>query len=196
MPQSKSNTTQWTKKSGCFDVTMGASDGVEVCNLVGLFLQSSLRELFPELNIGLYCDDGLAAHGRIPGPNLERIRKDIQKFFGTYGLKCAIKTNMKVVNFLDVTMNLNNESFRPYRKLNDTPVYVHTQSNHPKNVINEIPLSVNRTLSMISIDESILKSTKGSYQKALTDGRHKHDLVYDNVVNEKKKKQKTTILYC
>ena len=137
------------KKSGCFDVTMGASDGVEVCNLVGLFLQSSLRDLFPELNIGLYCDDGLAAYGRIPGPKLERIRKDIHKFFGTYGLKYAIETNMKVVNFLDVTMNLNNESLGPYRKPNDTTLYVHTKSNHPKNVINEIPVPLNKRLSMM-----------------------------------------------
>ena len=49
---------------------------------------------------------------------------------------------------------------------------------------------------MISINESIFKSTKSLYKKAPTDSGHKNKLVYDNVVNEKKKKQKTTILYC
>ena len=82
---------------------------------------------------------------------------------------------MKVVNFLDITMNLNNESLGPCRKPNDTTLYVHTKSNHPKNIINEIPLPLNKRLSMISINESIFKSTKGSYQKALTDGRHKDE---------------------
>ena len=191
LPNSKSNTIQWTKKSGCFDVTMGASDGAEVCDLVGLFLLNSLRKQFPELNIGLYRDDGLAAHGRIPGPRLERIRKDIHKFFGIHGLKCTVETNMKVVNFLDVTMNLNKESFEPYRKPNDTPLYVHTDSNHPKSVIKEIPRSVNKRLSMISIDENTFESAKGPYQKAMTDSGHKHKLVYDDLAKENKKQPKT-----
>ena len=99
-------------------------------------------------------------HGRIPCLKLERIRKDIHKFFSTLGLKCTVETNMKVVNFLDVTMNLNNESFGPYRKPNDTPLNVYTDSNHLKYVMNEILHSVKKRLAMISIDESIFKSAE------------------------------------
>ena len=57
----------WSKKEGLFDVTMGAPDGAEVCELVGLFLLNEIKSKFPELEFGIYRDDGLAIHRRIPG---------------------------------------------------------------------------------------------------------------------------------
>ena len=109
------------KKSGLFDVTVGASDGAEICELVGLYLISLIRERFPELDFGLYRDDCLAAHRRIPGPRLDRIRKDLIALFKTLGLQITIETNLLIVNFLDVTLNLDKGKFSPYRKPNDTP---------------------------------------------------------------------------
>ena len=43
-----------------FDVTMGAFDGAEVCELVGCFLLSLIPEKYKKENIGLYRDDGLS----------------------------------------------------------------------------------------------------------------------------------------
>ena len=37
-PPDSKHPTPWEKKSGAFDVTMGAYDGAEVCELVGLYL--------------------------------------------------------------------------------------------------------------------------------------------------------------
>ena len=45
------------KKSGLFDVTLGA---YEVCELVGSFLLYALLLKYNKTNIGLYIDDGLA----------------------------------------------------------------------------------------------------------------------------------------
>ena len=51
--------TIWIKKEGgTFDVTMGGFHGAEICDLVGLFILSQLKEV--TTNIGLYRDDGLA----------------------------------------------------------------------------------------------------------------------------------------
>ena len=45
----------WSKKeSGLFDVTMGAYDGAEVCELVGSFLLYALSQKYNKTNIGLY----------------------------------------------------------------------------------------------------------------------------------------------
>ena len=66
--------TAWTKKNSTFDVTMGAPDGAEVCELVGLFLLNEVKQNFPELNFGLYRDDGLAEHRRIGGRQVEAMR--------------------------------------------------------------------------------------------------------------------------
>ena len=48
------------KKDGLFDVTMGAYDGAEVCELVGTFLLDKISEKYEKNNIGLYRDDGLS----------------------------------------------------------------------------------------------------------------------------------------
>ena len=49
---------------------------------VGLFILNGLEKLVPKTHIGLYRDDGLAAIN-LPGPRIERLRKDITKFFKT-----------------------------------------------------------------------------------------------------------------
>ena len=55
------NIEPWMKKdSGLFDVTMGAYDGAEVCELVGTFLLCKISLKYKRNEIGLYCDDGLA----------------------------------------------------------------------------------------------------------------------------------------
>ena len=46
-----------------FDVTMGSFDGAELCELIGIYIQSLLTdsiELITKENIGLYQDNGLA----------------------------------------------------------------------------------------------------------------------------------------
>ena len=155
---------------------MGAPDGAEVCELIGVFLLNLMKTEFPELDIGLYRDDGLAVYPRMPGPKLCSLEKRMHAFFNKHGLKCTIETNLKVSNFLDVTLNLTNDSFAPFKKPNDNPLYVHTHSNHPPNVIRQIPISVNQRLSCISSDKHSFDSIKETYQKALNDSGHKHIL--------------------
>ena len=56
---------------------------------------------------------------------------------------------MKVVNCLDVTVNLNDGTYKPYRKPNNEIKYIHKNSNHPTSAIPQIPLSVESRLSTI-----------------------------------------------
>ena len=58
------NNMPWRKIRSDFDVTMGSFDGVETCELVGLFLLSQLTHL--DVNVGLYRDDGLATCAKSP----------------------------------------------------------------------------------------------------------------------------------
>ena len=41
-------------------VSMGSFSGAEICELVGLYIQSKLEKILPKSNFGLYRDDGLA----------------------------------------------------------------------------------------------------------------------------------------
>ena len=98
---------------GLFDVTMGSYDGAEVCELVGLYILDQLGSKYNKENIGLYRDDGLAVFENVTGPQAERIKKDIQKFFVDLDLKIVIKTNLKIADFLDVTFDLSKEAYSP-----------------------------------------------------------------------------------
>ena len=47
------------KGSDLFNVSMGAYDAAEVCELIGIFLLNLLGQQYMK-NIGLYRDDGLS----------------------------------------------------------------------------------------------------------------------------------------
>ena len=56
---------------------MGAYDGAEVCELIGLFMLHKLSTQYDKYNIGLYRDDGLAIFKNISGLESERIKKKL-----------------------------------------------------------------------------------------------------------------------
>ena len=100
------NSEPWMKKdSGLFDVTMGAYDGAEVCELVGTFLLHKLSLKYNKNKIGLYRDEGLAIFKNISGPKSEKIEKNIQKLFKENQLDIVIQCNMKAVNYLEFRCN-------------------------------------------------------------------------------------------
>ena len=90
----------------------GEYHGAEVCELVGLFLLSQLSEILPKSCIGLYRDDGLAVTPARPR-QVDILKKKICKVFADNNLRVTIEANMKVVNFLDISLDLENEPFKP-----------------------------------------------------------------------------------
>ena len=77
----------------------------------------------------------------------DRIRKEAIKIFKEIGFKIEIKTNLKVVDFLNITFSLSNGTWKPYRRTNDIYVnllYVNTSSNHPLQVITQLPTSADK----------------------------------------------------
>ena len=154
----------WAKKQGnLFDVTMGSFDGAEVCELVGLFILHQITQQINGIEVGLYRDDGLAIARNLSGPQIDRARKMLHKIFDDNKLKIDIKCNLKVVDYLDVTFDLNSGTHRPYVKPNNTPLYVHTKSNHPPHVLKQIPISISKRISNISSNEDIFKKAAPYY---------------------------------
>ena len=134
---------------------MGAYDGAEVCELVGTFLLEKISEICNKSNVGLYRDDGLSIFGNKSGTQLEKMKKKLQRLFKEYDLEITAESNLKIVNYLDVTFNLKDGTFRPYHKPDDQIQYTHTESNHPPNIIKHIPASIETRLSNLSSTEII-----------------------------------------
>ena len=116
--------TLWTKKSNTdFDVPMGSFDSAEVCDLVGLFLLSELEKLKVDVQFGLYKDDGLAVT-RLSPQRAENVKKKICSLFQKHGLRITIEANKQVVQYLDVELNLEDGSFKPFVKPNDILIFL------------------------------------------------------------------------
>ena len=130
-----SNQKPWMKREGNLFVTMGAYVGADVCELVGIFLLNKISGKYDKNDIGLYTDDGLAVFKNISGHESERIKKNFQSLFKKYGLEITIECNKKVVDFLDVTLNLKDGTYKPYQKPDNKISYINVQSNHPPNIM-------------------------------------------------------------
>ena len=138
-------------------MSMGAYDRAEVCELVGTYMLNVLSKKYNKNDFGLYRDDGLAVLKKKSGPQSEQVKKNIQKIFKDHGLDIIIQCNMKVVNYLDVTFNVNNGTYKPYTKPKNEIKDIHKNSNHSPNAIRQIPLSIELRLSSLSFNEKYFK---------------------------------------
>ena len=93
---------------------MVSNNGAEICELTGTYILSQLSNLVPREDSGLYWDDDLILLLNTKGQLMDRIRKNVikLKLFKEIGLKIEFETNPKIVNFLDVTFNLTNSTYR------------------------------------------------------------------------------------
>ena len=177
--------TPWQKKGNTtFDVTMGSYDGAETCELVGSFLLSQLQDL--NINVGLYRDDGLAITNATPR-DTENIKKKICRIFNNNGLRITIEANKQIINFLDVTFNLNRSTYQPFTKPNTSLQYVHRESNHPPITTKNIPAGINKRLSSLSSDKASFDQAAPPYQKALDESGYHYTLQYEPAKARKRK---------
>ena len=180
----------WKKKDSNtgFDITMGSYDGAECCELVVVYMLSLLQPICGT-TIGLYRDDGLGISKATP-QETEHIKKHICKIFKANDLKITIEANKKVVNFLDVTLDLNTGEYMPYMKPNNILQYVHANSNHPPGILKNIPKGVNKRLSEISSSEEVFNKAALQYQKALEKSGYKYKLEYKQPLPQTNKRSR------
>lgn len=70
-----------------------------------------MAQKFNKNNIDLYRDEGLAVFKNINGHQADKIRKEFQQLFKKFALSLEVEYNLKIVNYLDVTLNLNNGTY-------------------------------------------------------------------------------------
>ena len=79
----------------------------------------------------------------------------------------------KTVDFLDVTFDLDNNVYKPFRKENSKPTYINKHSNHPPSILKQLPKSLEKRIS----DKDALKesdfSEASNYIAATTSKKQK-----------------------
>ena len=135
-------------------------------------------------HIELYRDDGLAI-----------LKKKIQKLFKEKYLGIIVQCNFKITNYLDITLNLNDGSYRLYRKPNEERNYIHVNSHHHPSIIKKVPRSNERRLSVLSSSKNIFQESAVYYEKCLKNSGYKTKLQYQQPKenNQNKKKKNVTL---
>ena len=119
-------------------------------------------------------------------------------FISMFLSKIKIETNLKIVNFLDMTFNLINGSYNPYKKPKDTLLYINKNSNHPPQIIKKLPKTINDRLCRNSSNAEIFHASKIEYETALRNSGYgnldfKYNLVHKN--NSKQSRQRNIIWF-
>ena len=134
-----------------------------------VFTSVFLAKLFNKKGCGLYRADGLLILQNVNRQQIDLMLKNIIKIFKDIVFSTDVETNIKIVDFLDITFNLNNGTHRPYQKPNDLLLYIKKSSNHPPQIINQLPKVINKRLSRNPSNEEVFNSSKYQYKKILRD---------------------------
>ena len=146
-------------------------------------------------NIGLYRGDGLAVFTNISGPQLKKIKKTFQNILKNKCSDIIINSNMKIVNYLDITLNLNDGSYRPYKKSTEETNYIHVNCDHPSSILKQLPMSIEKRLSSSSPSKEIFKENAPYYEQDLSNCGYKEKLNYrdptsPNLITKRKRQRK------
>ena len=145
-----------------------------------------LGEKCGKYRIGLYRDNRLVCFGDTSGPQAGRIRKYFIKIFQEdFDVSITCETNLKAVNFLDVTLNLTTGKYQPYNKPDNNPLYINILSNHPPNIIKNLPGNISKRINNLSADETTFNKSKEKdlYNKALAEGGFEHKIAFQKQQN-------------
>ena len=71
------------------------------------------------------------------------------------------------MDFLDVTYNLERNTYRPYKKPNDNLTYVNISSNHPPQIIKRVTKKISERLSRNFFSAERSEQSKPRYEEAL-----------------------------
>ena len=88
------------------------------------------------------------------------------------------ESNLRIINYLDVTLNLNDGSFRPCDKPNDIIQYINKEFNYPPNLIKHLPGSNEKRLSNNSFDDKIFQESAIYYEDTLNKAGYLDKVVY------------------
>ena len=109
-------------------------------------------------------------------------------------LGVIIKCDSKIVNYVDVSLNLNVGIYKAYKKPNKETGHIHVDSNYPPSVMKKIPKSMAaRLFSLSSSKEKLLEAAQPYKQNLISCGRKKKLTYVEKSVKKQKETRKINI---
>ena len=129
-------------------------------------------------------------------------RKNINITINFIKKSCGLNITLsKTVDFLDVRFDLINNTYQPYRKSHSETVYISKQSNHPPNILKDLPKAIYKQITDTSFKKDIFDTAKTTYEEVLRIGGFNEELKYKNkdskeqTRNEGKSKRRRKIIW-
>ena len=109
----------------------------------------------------------------------EKFEEDIRKIFEEEGLNIETSDKFKKsVDFLDVRMHLENGEHEPYRKNGPPPKYVHHLSNHPPQVIRNLPSMIEKRVSSLCSSKKMFDKHAPFYNQCLQESGYTYQIKF------------------
>ena len=150
-----------------------------------------LSKLFEKDSIGLYRDYSLSIFRNYNGHQNDKARKDLIKLFKKYQLNLHVKCNLRILDYLDISFDLNTGIYKPFNKPNDKILYINASSNHPPSVLKQIPKSVSTRITAISCNEDIFRKSAPFYDSMLQDCGFNENIKYCQKNRCRREEEKT-----
>ena len=107
-----------------------------------------------------------------------------------------IQCNLKRGGFLDVTFDLENNVYRPFRKENNKPFYINKHSNHPPSILKQLPKSIEKQISETSSNKDIFDKSIKPYKDGSKESGYSETLNYISpATNKEQKNRKRKIIW-
>ena len=142
---------------------MSSFDRVKLCELIGCLLLYNLNSITDPCNHGFYGDDGLVIEDDCTPRKGNIIRKKSHWLFNKFESKLDIYTNLKITDYLDITINL------------------YAGSNHFRHIFKYVPNGIMFRFSTNFSNIDIFTQNKCDYEMALKNSCSKTKLVYETM---------------
>ena len=96
---------------------------------------------------------------------------------------------------MDVNFDLENDKYFPFKKPNDIPIYVHSSSNHPQNILKQIPVMTGKRLTNLSCNKEEFDKAAVEYQEVLKKSGFKEKLSYVPANQQNRRQRNRKILW-
>ena len=129
----------------------------------------------------------------ILGSEAEKLKKKFQKLFKEKYLYIVVQCNLKITNYLDITLNLNDSSYHPYRRPSEETKYINVSSGHLPSVISKSPQSIVKRLSVLLSPKIFFRSQPLTMKNTLKTVGMKLSYNINNQNKKIKTKRKQTV---
>ena len=85
-----------------------------------------------------------------------------------------------------MTLDLSNDTYKPFIKADQYPLYINVNSNLPKTIIKQVPKAVNLRIRNLSANEKIFQESSKIYMDALKNSGFREEFTNqeENIPND------------